>query len=203
MVPRVSIGISDKTMMVAGLLLVPSFLLQEVTVVRAAEALVFLVLAGLVGRRIRILPPVLITLSVVVAHLLVPNGRLLFEAGPVRITRGALLLGVDKAALLVGLVYLSRISIRPGLSLPGRAGRILGRVFFYFEELSSAWPETEGGLVARLDETLVFAYRKGAAASTSDREARQVTSVVGYLLVGLVLVAGWFLLVLGRVGLPA
>ncbi len=52
-------------------------------------------------------------------------------------TAGALESGLQKSMLLIGLVFTSLFSVTPGLRLPGILGGVLGRMFYYFEELSA------------------------------------------------------------------
>jgi hypothetical protein len=61
----------------------------------------------------------------------------LIYIGSFPITAGALEQGFVRGLNLVGLVYLSRYAVSPGLPIPGRAGALLYRVFFYFEELTA------------------------------------------------------------------
>ena len=159
---RPPVVVSPGLLAAAGLLVVPAFVFQEQPVIRAAQAAAFVVLAAATGRRVRVLPPVLITIAAVAAHLLVPSGRLLAELGPLKITLGSIRLGVQKATLLVGLVYLSRFSVRSGLVLPGSFGRLLVRMFYYFEQLSREWPRSRGSLIDRLDGVLLAAFAAGS-----------------------------------------
>ncbi|MDR1315933.1 MAG: heptaprenyl diphosphate synthase, partial [Spirochaetales bacterium] len=66
---------------------------------------------------------------------LIPYGRVIFEAGIFRLTEGALLQGIEKAATVEGLVMLSRVTISPRLRLPGRAGALLSEAFLLLPRL--------------------------------------------------------------------
>jgi hypothetical protein len=64
--------------------------------------------------------------GIVFVHLLAPYGKVLFAIGPLRVTRGSLLAGLEKAITLEGLLMLSRACVRGGLKLPGTVGSLLG-----------------------------------------------------------------------------
>jgi hypothetical protein len=64
--------------------------------------------------------------GIVFFHLLAPYGKVLFTAGPLRITQGSLFAGLEKAVTLEGLLMLSRACIRSDLKLPGMIGSLLG-----------------------------------------------------------------------------
>jgi heptaprenyl diphosphate synthase len=129
-------------------------MLQGDVVVRCAQMVVFITVAALVGKRVRLVPPLIMFTVVTAVNLTVPNGRILFSVGSFNITRGALVSGLSRSALLVGMIYLSRLAIGPGLRLPGRFGSLLLRAFAYFESLTNRWPHTSGTLTGRLDELM-------------------------------------------------
>lgn len=83
------------------------------------------------GRRIKIFPPLLVFISIVLFSLLQPYGRVLFSVFSFDITSGALLSGVRRALILTGMVVLSRLFIKTSFKLPGRPGLFMNRVFQY------------------------------------------------------------------------
>jgi len=117
----------------AGLGILPAFLFQGQLWVRAAQVFLFMALAFLCGRRIRLLPPALLTLSIVAANLATPYGKVLLSVWGLPVTLGALQTGLLKATTMVGLFYLSLVTVRPELRLPGRFGGLLARMIYYFE----------------------------------------------------------------------
>jgi hypothetical protein len=138
--------------------------LQDVMPVRFGQMVFFMILAGLMGRRVRLIPPAVMLLSVVVANLFSPNGRVLFSIWTLEVTYGALRLGLLKGSLLVGLIYVSRVSVGPGLRIPGYFGALLLKAFEYFEVLTEKWPGTRGGLLKRIDALLEEASGIGVSA---------------------------------------
>jgi len=122
---------------IAGLLLVPSLLFQENLYIKAFQVFLFILLSSLSGKRFRLLPNLMISTGIIFMNLLTPMGRVLFSLGGFYLTAGALGVGISKALMLIGLIYVSRFSVTRGLSLPGEFGGIIARVFYYFEELTA------------------------------------------------------------------
>lgn len=123
--------------LISGLLMVPPFLMQSYVPLKIIHILLFGLASVYFGKRVRILPGLLIVAAVTGAQLLTPLGEVLIYIGSFPITAGALEQGFVRGLNLVGLVYLSRYAVSPGLPIPGRAGALLYRVFFYFEELTA------------------------------------------------------------------
>ncbi|MFP4442276.1 MAG: hypothetical protein ACLFST_04085 [Spirochaetia bacterium] len=130
--------LSDKHIFLLGLLVLPAFLLQENLAIKTGQAGVFLILCFLAGKRIKLLPVVIISFSIIFLNILNPVGQVIFYLGRFRITRGALRIGVFRSATIVGLVYLSRFSVRKTLNIPGSYGALVGKMLYYFEEILSA-----------------------------------------------------------------
>ena len=118
-----------------GISLLLCFLFARGLIVRTIFTLLFALLAGAAGKRIRYLYFLIITLSITVFHLLTPWGTVLFSLWGVDVTRGALISGLTKGITISGLVFVSLFSVSRDLRLPGRFGRLLGRSFYYFESL--------------------------------------------------------------------
>jgi len=137
-----------------GLLTMIAVSLQSLMIIRCAQMVFFMIFAALCGKRVRILPPAIMLISVIVANLFSPNGRVLFSVWRVDITYGALRLGLMKGSLLIALIYVSRVSVGPGLRIPGRFGALFLKTFAYFEELTERWPETRGNFIERIDALL-------------------------------------------------
>ncbi len=148
---------SDLLLLWSGLLMIPPFILQPDPVLKAVQMSLFLLYGILIGKRVKILPGIIIIASVTAAAVLNPIGEVLFYAGTFPVTEGALVQGISRGFNLVGMVYLSRCTISPRLRIPGRPGRLLYRVFFYFEELSSVRlkQSSSGGFMHNLREKLL------------------------------------------------
>lgn len=97
----------------------------------------FFILASIKRKKVRILPSVFVTITIVFFALLSQHGKVLLTFGSFRITSDALFLGLRRSGILVGMVFLSQIIISPKLTLPGKVGKFLKRVFFWLEELTN------------------------------------------------------------------
>jgi len=131
-------GVSPSFLFLYGLALSPSLWLQGHLAVKAGQALLLFALAAWVRPR-RWWRSGLASLVFVAAtaamNLAVPLGRVMARLGPLAVTEGALSSGLAKGLTLVGLAYLSRLCVRPGLTLPGAAGRYVARTFSYLNRL--------------------------------------------------------------------
>lgn len=132
-----AVRVTPVVRLVTGLLMVPSFILQPQISLKFAHILLFGLASLYLGKRVRILPGIMIAAAVTAAQLLTPLGEVLTYLGSFPITAGALRQGLLRGLNLVGLVYLSRYAVSPGLPIPGKLGALLYRVFYYFEELTA------------------------------------------------------------------
>ena len=134
---RISSIVSPVHRFIWGIVLLLLFLFSEGLVVRLLQVVLFAVLAGTAGKRIRYLYFVILTLSITVFNLLTPWGEVLVAFGRFAVTRGALVNGLTKGITISGLIFVSLFSVSKNLVLPGRLGRLLGKSFYYFESLYS------------------------------------------------------------------
>lgn len=196
-------GIAPLPIFICGLVCIPAFILQQNLAVRLGQVAIFLVISAGMGRRVRLLPNIAIIMGIVAAQILSPFGHVLFFIGQFPVTLGAIRAGILKSALLIGMIYLSRLAVRPDLRLPGRFGKYISRVFFYFEKLTGLKRQTEfkkpagpdkklkGTLVRRLDNIL-FELQKLTPVDLASGEARQKRlSTAGVLLIIILLLATW------------
>ncbi len=128
-------NLSAPALIIAGAAVMPAFLFQPHGTLQLLMAALFLASAWLKGRRIRLGLVFSFLAGITAVHLFTPHGRVLWEAGSWAVTSGALQEGLRKGGLLIGMMYLSQFSVDSRLNLPGRAGAVLGRSFFYFEQL--------------------------------------------------------------------
>jgi heptaprenyl diphosphate synthase len=161
---------------ICGIITIPAFIFQPETVFSAATALFFIIYAAAAGKRFRLLPNLLMVTGIIAANLLTPYGRVLAEIGSFRVTAGALEAGASKAALIIGLIYISRSSIRKGLSFPGRLGSLISLVFYYFEKITEGEKLERKNLIAKLDEKL-FSLTEEPAESGPAVEEKSRTAV--------------------------
>jgi len=118
-----------------GISFIPGFFLIDRIEFKLCLVVIFALLASLAGKKIRFLYFIIMTGSIVFFHILTPVGRILLKTGPFIITEGSLKTGFNKGITLAGLIFISLFSVSPALKLPGKLGGLLGRMFFYFEEI--------------------------------------------------------------------
>ncbi|MDZ7795039.1 MAG: Gx transporter family protein [Spirochaetia bacterium] len=131
------VRVTPMVRLLTGLLMIAPFIMQPQILLKFVHILLFGVASLYLGKRVRILPGIMIAAAVTGAQLLTPLGEVLTYIGSFPITAGALRQGVLRGLNLVGLVYLSRYAVSSGLPIPGKLGALLYRVFYYFEELTA------------------------------------------------------------------
>ena len=201
-------SVSPRIMILTGLAVIPSFLFQDNVLLKTVQTVLFAGLSILEGKRFKPLPPLVMIASITLINVFNPIGRIIFTLGALRITFGALSLGLTKGLTLVGLIYLSRSSVRSDLLLPGKIGRILGRTFYYFDRINERWSETKGegrSLMNRLDSLLLDIDPPGGVNGEGNGEAvsfpgsggpKRETSPGGYLSAAGFLLFNWGLFAL-------
>lgn len=108
------------------------------------------------GKKIKLLPSLLIIGSVTFFSLLVPHGKILAEIWKVKITEGALMSGLVRSGRLCGALFLSKLAVSRDMKLPSKAGQFMKLVFYYFEKLSSAEMKfRKKNFIKDLDQVLV------------------------------------------------
>jgi heptaprenyl diphosphate synthase len=142
---------------VAVLIMMLLFLFCRSLPGRVMQFLLFFLLALLSGKKNNIFSTLLIMAGIVFFNLLAPYGKVLFTFGPLHITQGSLLAGLEKAVTLEGLVMLSAACIKSDLKLPGGTGSLLGeslRILERLRERIGRRRDTRESIIARLDRIL-------------------------------------------------
>ena len=112
-------------------------------------------LAAIRRKRIRLLTPILVTAGVTFFALLTPAGKILLYVYSFPITEGALIEGLHKSAILIGMVFLSQLFVSRRIKLPGKAGAFLKQMFSDFDSLTSKRLSfKKGQIIASLDQRL-------------------------------------------------
>lgn len=138
-----------------------------------ALAIFFFVLASLKRKKIKILPSLLITLSITFFALLIPHGQVLLSIGSFRITLDSLLLGLKRSGILVGMVFFSQFLISPTIKLPGKAGIFLKQVFFWLEKLTSIKISFKPGhIIESIDSRLCEIWAESGEITNSQTNVR-------------------------------
>lgn len=131
------------------------FLLISSPFIKLATSLIYLVLAGIKGIRVRILPNIIILITIILITLFSPAGLEILNIRGFSITLGALFNGVYKASLLIGTLYLSKIILSTNIRFPGRIGTLVESLFFYFNQMTSGKRIKGVNLIEELDQLLL------------------------------------------------
>lgn len=177
---------------VVGLLAIPSLVFQTSLPLKWLHILLFMLLSAAAGKRVRLLPNIVMITGIVGANLITPVGRVLLSVAGLPITLGALQNGLDRAALLIGMIYISRFSIRKGFCLPGKVGALLSLVFFYLERILEGERLSRGKLLEKIDERIIAVHQSAGEymPASGDRPPEQ-TSAKGYLYLAMVVLLSW------------
>ena len=119
----------------AGLIMALLFLLSRPLESRVLLFVFFCLFAWLSGKKNNVTATVLFMAGIIVFNLFAPYGKVLVAFGPVRVTQGSLLAGLEKAVTLEGLIMLSGACIRSDLRLPGSVGALLGESLRMLERM--------------------------------------------------------------------
>ena len=145
----------------AALCLMLVFLFISDVRIKAALTVIFYIAARIRRRHIRILPSLIILVTVTIVALLSPAGRVLVRLGNFPLTLGALETGLSRSLTLVGMVFLSQYATSGNVKLPGKAGILLESVFCWFSELSAKKLSfRKGAVISTLDAHLSAVYFK-------------------------------------------
>ena len=186
--------VSPSFLLIVGLLLAPAVVLQQNIVVKILQSILFLFLAIAsvsTGKRRLIVGSAVFVITTVIVNLFSPAGRVILRVGPLRITQGALNLGLSKAMTVASLLYISRSFVRPSVRFPGVPGRYISQTFAYLERLMARRERiTRQNLVGRLDELF-----DSILDSPDERDGAQISRVgstpTGLLVLILLLILNW------------
>jgi hypothetical protein len=119
-----------------GLASLLPFLFTESLLAKGLLTGFYFLCAGLSGKRLKLVPTLVAFLGITAANLATPLGQVIVYLGTFPVTLGALRLGVLKALTLLGMIALSRFTLRTYVPLKGRLGAVISRMFFYFERIT-------------------------------------------------------------------
>lgn len=164
-------------LLLAGLASIPAFLFQRNLLLMIVQTGSFFLAAALAGKKIRPLPPIIMVATITVLNMFSPIGRVIVTIGRLNLTLGALRLGLVKSFTLIGLIYLSRATVRSDLRLPGRFGGIITRTFYYFDQILEKWQTIpKQKIIPRLDALIAEIYRRGPGeAAPPDAKSQEPT----------------------------
>ncbi len=182
--------VSDRHIFLLGLLTLPAFLLQENLLIKLLLAGVFLLLSFISGKKIKLIPVIVAAGSITFLNVLNPVGKILFTVAGFRVTEGALRLGIFRSATVIGLIYLSRFSVRRGLKIPGTYGAMIGKMLYYFEIIT----EFKGKLEIKkpmesINRIIQGVY--GKSSSEANAEKRRQSSWKGIVFISVFVLINW------------
>ena len=191
--------VSPSFLLITGLLLAPTIILQHSLAVKSAQTCLFLSLGLLsvsTGKGRLVVGSCILIATTIIVNLFSPVGQVIVRIGPLRITLGALRLGISKATTLASLLYVSRFCVRPSVRLPGVLGRYVAETFFYLSKLVARDKRlTRHNLVRSLDEHFESILTSGGGPSGSFsaevHEVHDVNTTVGVLVLALLLIVNW------------
>lgn len=182
----------------SGISIIPGYFLIDQILLKLSLVGIFALLASLAGKKIRFFYFIMMIGSIVFFHLLTPVGRIILNIGPFIITEGALETGLLKGITLMGLIFLSLFSVTPSLKLPGKLGGLLGRMFYYFEEIIDSRKRIiPRNLIGSLDRILTEIFPPGELSEPNHHDKKGSYSLplaVLYILILEILVWGTVLI---------
>ena len=138
-------------------------------------------------------------LGIVFFNLLIPYGELLFNIGPLAITKGALEGGIRRAVTLEGLFMLSRCSVRKDITIPGFFGEIVGESFRIFSQLAEEKLTLKRqNWAGRLDEILLALQRSPEENKPPMETSIKKRSLATKIVLVVVVILSWLLFLLSK-----
>lgn len=168
---RISGIVSPSARFWTGLTLIPGYFLIDNLLLKLLLVGLFALMVLLAGKRIRYFYFTMMTLSITFFHILTPVGQILWTMGPLTLTAGALYTGLLKGITLSGLVFLSLFTVTPALKLPGKLGGLLGKMFYYFEEILDGRKRVQArDFIGSLDKILMEIFPPDTLTSPQPKE---------------------------------
>lgn len=132
------------------------FLLIGNPYLKLAMTLIYIFSCKLWGFKIKWLSNTLLFITLIAISQFNPNGLVLLSFGFYTVTKGAVEIGIYKASLLIGTIYLSKIITTGRILLPGGIGLLLGDIFSYFNQLTSGERIQGKNIIKELDKKLLL-----------------------------------------------
>ncbi|MGH4036926.1 MAG: hypothetical protein ACRQFF_03660 [Sphaerochaeta sp.] len=143
--------------LISGAFIIVGLILSQSLVLRFCITVFIILLASKSGRKFRLLPNIILLVTISLAHTLSPNGLVLFSIGSYSITLGSLEIGANKALLLISFIYASHYMMSARPQIPGKLGAIISLQFYYFDRLTTKWHQIENKkpLIGAIDQLLM------------------------------------------------
>ncbi|MDR2942060.1 MAG: hypothetical protein LBV17_05675 [Treponema sp.] len=180
---------SARDLFICGLVVMPALLFNPSTEYRFLQFLFFWLLLLLSGKKTNPLVTVMTVIFIVAFNLIIPYGRVLFSAGPVKITSGALKSGIHRAVTFMGLIMLSKASIRRDLKIPGVFGELLGESLRLFSVMTGKKYRVRTRDPIQLIDNLLIEL--SGEDFSDDAQEPQKTKPAGYVILAVVIILSW------------
>jgi heptaprenyl diphosphate synthase len=197
-------NITSQHLFLSAPILIPAFVLQDLVLLKALQTLIFMVFCGLSGRKVGPIRSLFLLGVITVFHLFNPAGKVLWQAGPLAVTSLSLETGLFRGLTVVGLFAISRFCIRQDLKVPGMLGRLISRIFYYYNLLLQSASLNPRNLSGSLDDLMLKSHRSGrlelhgtATGEAAPRESVATTSWIGFTVLLALIASNWCLTLLG------
>jgi heptaprenyl diphosphate synthase len=162
--------------LISGAFIIAGILLSQSLILRLCITIFIIILALNSGRKFRLLPNLILLITISFAHTLSPNGLVIFSIGSYPITLGALSVGANKALLLISFIYASHYMMSTRPQIPGKLGAIISLQFYYFDQLTTTWHQIERKrpLIGAIDELLLGIEEERVEKDINKTEIRYV-----------------------------
>ena len=140
---------------IAGAALILALMFTRNLALQAGIAAFGVILVLTDRSRIRPIPALVMSASIILFNLLVPFGKVLATPFGFAVTEGALAQGIKKALAVEGMLFVSRWMLKGGFRLPGRAGVLVAEAFGIVGALTAERKRIDPrNLIASLDEVM-------------------------------------------------
>ncbi|WP_320127660.1 Gx transporter family protein [uncultured Sphaerochaeta sp.] len=143
------------TVALASLACIVSILFVDNLIILVLITVLMYLLQHFAHRRILMVPPVMLVISMLILSLFEPNGKVLLSVGSVAVTQGALNIAMIKALRLICLLSASQCISASNPNLQGRTTAYIPLTLGYFNLLSSSFKAGTGSLTERVDQALL------------------------------------------------
>ncbi|MGD1815833.1 MAG: hypothetical protein ACPKNR_02260 [Pleomorphochaeta sp.] len=143
--------------LISGAFIILGILLSPTLTSSFLITIFVIILALNSGRKFRLMPNLILLISISLAHTLTPHGLVIFSIGSYSITLGSLTMGAKKAFLLISFIYASHYMMSTRPQIPGKLGAIISLQFYYFDRLTTKWHQIEKKtpLIGAIDQLLL------------------------------------------------
>ncbi|MDT4763209.1 Gx transporter family protein [Sphaerochaeta sp. PS] len=145
---------NGKVALAALLAIAAILIVDKLSYLAVITALMYL-LQTLAKRRIRIVPPLMLLLSMLALSLFEPFGKVLLSFGSIAFTQGAVQIALVKALRLISLLAASQCISASNPRLSGKNVAYIPLTLGYFTLLSTSFKGSKGSLIERTDQALL------------------------------------------------